>query len=60
MISGGRLEAGDVCVVEVSGEEPAEYNPRILARVRYQTRLTSNSITKAVIAVKWSDEKEVV
>jgi len=45
MISWGSLVAGDGRVVEVFGEAPPECALRILARLRYQTHLASNSTT---------------
>ena len=36
---------GDEGVVGVSGEGPPEHIARIMARLRYQTRFVSNSIT---------------
>ena len=37
--------AGDERVVDVSGEVPPERISRIMAKLRYQTRLVSNPIT---------------
>jgi hypothetical protein len=47
-ISWGSLVAGDEGIARVSGEAPAERILRILARLRYQTRLASSSIAVAV------------
>ena len=52
--------AGDGCVVEVSGETPPKHILRILARVQYQARLTSSSITVTVNMVKRNNYKSVV
>jgi hypothetical protein len=59
-ISWGRIVAGDEGVMEVPGEPPPGRILRIVARVRYQTRLMSRSITVTVIVVRWSNEKWVV
>ena len=42
---------GDERVVGVSGEAPLERIVRIMARLRYQTRLMSNSITAVGIGL---------
>ena len=47
----GKIGAGDAAVVEVSREELPDHKPRIMVRPRYQTRLTSSSITRMLIAV---------
>ena len=49
--------AGDGGVVEVSGETPPERILWMFVRVRYQARLTSSSITVAVMVVKRSNDK---
>ena len=48
---------GDGRVVEVSGETTPERILWTLARVRYQARLKSSSITAVVIMVKRSDDE---
>ena len=48
-ISWGSLVAGDEGVAKTSGESRLEHVLRILARVLYQIRMTSNSITGAEI-----------
>jgi len=48
MISWGSLVAGDEDAVEVSGGVPPDHIFQILAGVRYQIRLASNSITVAI------------
>ena len=49
--SKGSLVAGDEHVVEVTGETPPEYLLRILARVRYQIRLTSKLIADSEVVI---------
>ena len=53
-ISKGSLVEGDECVVEVFVERPHEHTLQIMARVRYQIRLMSSSITVTII-VRRSD-----
>ena len=48
--SKGRLAAGDGDAAEAAGETLPEHVLRILARVRYQTRLTSRSVA---VATTW-------
>jgi len=48
MTSGGSLVVGDEHAAEVSGEATPEHALRIPARVWYQTRFTSSSITVVV------------
>ena len=49
-----------MCVVGIFGEEPPESVLRIPAILRYQTRLTSSSVTATVIMFKRSDERQGV
>jgi hypothetical protein len=49
--SWGSLSAGDKGVIEVFGEASPDHILRIMARVRYQIRLMSSSITVS----SWSE-----
>ena len=49
--------AGDERVVGVSGEAPLERTSWIMARLRYQTRLVSNSTT--VVGIGLTEQREM-
>ena len=58
--SKGSLVAGDGPVVEDCREKPPESTVWIMARVRYQIRMTSSSIAVVVVRIEQSDCGSVV